>query len=144
VVGTVIDIARCLHPDARLDDLARVLPVQLEFGIPPELVCLAQRAGAALDRTDYLRLASRSLADPAAILEADDDVLLSCLNGNTRRLQALQQAARAARDGDNSTDFADLLPASDRLIPHRERAHHERRFAGRHHRDGRGRSLADL
>jgi helicase len=112
VVGTVIDIARCLHPDARLDDLARVLPVQLEFGIPAELVPLAQRAGAALDRTDYLRLASRSLTDPAAILDADDDVLLPCLNGNNSKVQALRRAARAARDGDDSTDFADLLPAS--------------------------------
>lgn len=28
VVGTVIDIPRCLHPGARLDDLARLLPVQ--------------------------------------------------------------------------------------------------------------------
>ena len=112
VVGTVIDIARCLHPDARLDDLARLLPVQLEFGIPAELVPLAQRAGAALGRTDYLLLASRSLADPAAILDADDDVLLSCLNGDNGKLQVLRQAARAARDGDDSTDFADLLPAS--------------------------------
>ncbi|ROO60362.1 replicative superfamily II helicase [Micromonospora sp. Llam0] len=112
VVGTVIDIARCLHPDAHLDDLARVLPVQLEFGIPPELVSLAQRAGAALDRTDYLRLASRSLTEPEAVLDADDDILLPCLNGNTSKLKALRQAARAARDGDDSTDFADLLPAS--------------------------------
>ena len=112
VVSTVIDIARCLHPDARLDDLARLLPVQLEFGILAELVPLAQRAGAALGRTDYLRLASRSLADPAAILDTDDEVLLSCLNGDNSKVQVLRQAARAARDGDDSTDFADLLPAS--------------------------------
>jgi replicative superfamily II helicase len=112
VVGTVIDIARCLHPDARLDDLARLLPVQLEFGIPAELVPLARHAGAALSRPDYLQVASQSLADPAAILDADDDVLLSCLNGDNRKLQVLRQAARATRDGDDSTDFADLLPAS--------------------------------
>jgi hypothetical protein len=112
VVGAVIDIARCLHPDARLDDLARLLPVQLEFGIPPELVPLALRAGAALDRADYLRLASRELADPTAILNAEDDVLLSCLTGNNSKLQVLRHAARAARDGADSTEFADLLPAS--------------------------------
>jgi replicative superfamily II helicase len=112
VVGTVIDIARCLHPDALLDDLARLLPVQLEFGIPPDLVPLAQRAGAALNRTDYLRLASHSLARPAAIRDADDVVLLSCLNGDISKLQSLRQAARAARDDDETTDFADLLPAS--------------------------------
>ncbi|MFG1879306.1 DEAD/DEAH box helicase [Sphaerisporangium sp. NPDC049003] len=112
VVGTVIDIARCLHPEACLDDLARLLPVQLEFGIPAELVPLAQRAGAALDRTDYLRLASESLTDPAAILDADDDVLLPCLNGNRSKLRVLREAARTARDGDDSTDFVDLLPAS--------------------------------
>jgi replicative superfamily II helicase len=112
VVGTVIDIARCLHPGAGLDDLARLLPVQLEFGIPAELVPLAQRAGAGLDRTDYLRLASGSLADPAAILDADDDVLRSCVNGDNGKLQLLRRAAHAARGRDDSTDFADLLPAS--------------------------------
>ncbi|MFB4285506.1 DEAD/DEAH box helicase [Nonomuraea sp. MTCD27] len=112
VVSTVIDIARCLHPDARLDDLARLLPVQLEFGIPPELVPLAQHAGASLDRADYLRLASQPLTDPAAILDADDDLLLSCLNGNNSKIKALRRAASAALDGDDSTDFADLLLAS--------------------------------
>jgi hypothetical protein len=76
------------------------------------LVPLAQRAGAALDRTDYLRLASQSLADPAAIDGADDNVLLPCLNGNNSKLQVLRRAARAAREGDDSTDIADLLPAS--------------------------------
>lgn len=76
------------------------------------MVPLAQRAGAALARMDYLRLASRPLTDPAAILDADDDVLLSCLNGNNSKLKVLRMAARAALDGDDSTDFADLLPAS--------------------------------
>jgi hypothetical protein len=38
--------------------------------------------------------------------------LLSCLDGDNSKLQVLRQAARAARDGDDSTDFADLLPAS--------------------------------
>ncbi len=112
VVGTVIDIARCLHPGARLDELASLLPVQLEFGIPAELVPLALRTGAALSRTDYLRLASASLADHAAILDADDEVLLSCFSGDRRKLQVLRQAARAMRDGDDNTDFADLLPPS--------------------------------
>lgn len=112
VVGTVIDIARCLHPDARLDDLARLLPVQLEFGIPAEVVPLAQCAGTALGRTDYLHLASQSLADPAAILDAGDAVLLSCLNSDSSKLRLLREAARAVRDDDEITDFADLLPAS--------------------------------
>jgi hypothetical protein len=113
VITTVIDIARCLHPDAQLDDLANLLPGQLEFGIPPELVPLAQRTGAALDRSDYLRLNSESLAEPEAILDADEDALLSCLNGNTTKLLALQHAALTARDADgNSTGFAELLPAS--------------------------------
>jgi hypothetical protein len=112
VVGTVINIARCLHPEADLDDLARLLPVQLEFGIPAELVPLAQGGGAALGRTDYLRLASESLTDPAAILDADDAVLLSCLNGDSSKLRLLRDAARAARDDDEIADFPDLLPAS--------------------------------
>jgi helicase len=112
VVGTIIDIARSLHPGARLDDLARLLPVQLEFGIPAELVPLARCAGSALGRMDYLRLASQSFADPAAVLNADDAVLLSCLNSDSSKLQLLRQAARAVRDDDENIDFADLLPAS--------------------------------
>jgi ATP-dependent DNA helicase len=106
------DIARCLHPEADLDDVARLLPVRLEFGVPAELVPLAQSAGAALGRTDYLRLAAKSLTDPTAILDADDDVLLQCLNEGKTKLPMLRQAARAARDRDDGTDFADLLPAS--------------------------------
>jgi helicase len=112
VVSTVIDIARCLHPEADLDDLGRLLPVQLEYGVPAELVPLAQHAGAALGRTDYLRLAAKPLTDPTAILDASDDVLLQCLNGDKTKLPMLRQAARAAYDRDDSTDFADLLPAS--------------------------------
>jgi hypothetical protein len=112
VVSTVIDIARCLHPEADLDDLGRLLPVQLEFGVPAELVPLAQHAGAALGRTDYLRLAAKPLTDPTAILDASDDVLLQCLNGDKTKLPMLRQAARAAYDRNDSTDFADLLPAS--------------------------------
>ncbi|GAA0547489.1 caspase family protein [Paractinoplanes ferrugineus] len=112
VVGVVIDIARCLHPDANLDDLARLLPIQLEFGIPPELVPLAQHAGAALDRPDYLRLAAASLTDPETVLDAEDDTLLACLNGNQSKLRQLRKAAREARDGDDDTDFADMMPAA--------------------------------
>lgn len=73
---------------------------------------LAQRAGTALGRTNYPRLASRSLDDPAAILDTGDDDLLSCLNGDNSKLLVLRQAARTVRDGDDSTGFADLLPAS--------------------------------
>jgi replicative superfamily II helicase len=112
IVPTIIEIARCLHPVAQLDELARLLPVQLEFGIPAELVPLAQHAGNSLDRTDYLQLARRSLTDPTAIVDADDDRLLACLNGNRSRLAVLRQSARAARDGGDRTDFADLLPTS--------------------------------
>jgi hypothetical protein len=112
VVGTIIDIARCLHPDANLDDLARILPVQLEFGVPAELVPLAKHAGNALSRADYLQLASQSLADSARVLNADDDVLLACLNGDHGKLRVLRQAARAARDNDDGANLADLLPPS--------------------------------
>jgi helicase len=86
--------------------------VQLEFGIPVELVPLALYARTALDRTDYLRLAGSSLTDPTAILNAEDDVLLECVNGNTNRLALLRRAAQAARDGDDAADFADFLPPS--------------------------------
>ncbi len=112
IVATIVQIARCLHPDVQLDELARLLPVQLEFGVPAELVPLAQHAGTSLGRADYLRLADQSLTDAAVIVDAEEDALLSCLNGDRTRLAALLQAARTAHaDGDRS-DFADLLPSS--------------------------------
>jgi hypothetical protein len=65
------------------------LPVQLELGIPAELVPLALHANGNLNRPDLLRLHSRGLADAAAIVAADDDTLKECVGGSPGRDEGL-------------------------------------------------------
>lgn len=48
-IGTVLDIAHHLHPAADLTNLERLLHVQLEFGVPPELVRSPPRPGTTSD-----------------------------------------------------------------------------------------------
>src|SRR6266511_1010664 len=112
VIGTVIDIARLLHPAANLDELARLLPAQLELGIPPEMVSIALHTGAELARQDYLTLHSQGLTDPATILDTDDERLLSCVRGDRDRLRALRRAASNVLEGEGTPDFANVLPVS--------------------------------
>lgn len=110
VIGAVIEIARCLHPDAELDQLARLLPVQLELGIPIELVPLALHVNGNLNRPDLLRLHSRGLADAAAILAADDETVVECVGGSPDRVIELRRIAQQAQDDAIDLDFADVLP----------------------------------
>src|SRR5688572_3829053 len=42
VMDTVVAIAREVHPEAELDALGRMLPVQLELGVPADVVWLAR------------------------------------------------------------------------------------------------------
>lgn len=112
LISATIEIARCLHHAAQLDELAQLLPVQLEFGIPADLVPLALHANGRVDRPDFLWLHSRGLADPAAILDADDETLLECVSGSTSRMIQLRRAARAAHDDAGGIDFSDVLPAA--------------------------------
>jgi len=112
LIGAIIEIARCLHPTADLDQLAQLLPVQLDIGIPADLVPLALHADGRLDRPDYMRLHRKALTDPAGILAASDDILLECLGGNTSRLRHLRHAAQAALDDATPVAFSTVLPAA--------------------------------
>jgi helicase len=112
LIGAVVEIARCLHPTGDLDQLVQLLPVQLDLGIPADLVPLALHANGRLDRPDYLRLHRQRLTDPAAILAADEEVLLACVGGSTSRLRHLRHAAQAALDDAAPVTFSDVLPAA--------------------------------
>lgn len=112
VIGAVVEIARCLHPDAELDRLAHLLPVQLELGIPAELVPLALHTNGALSRPDLLRLHSRGLDDTAAILAANEEILRECLGGSPDRVVQLRRLARQADEAAVELDFADVLPVT--------------------------------
>ncbi|WP_125911316.1 MULTISPECIES: DEAD/DEAH box helicase [Pseudonocardia] len=112
VIGAVVEIARCLHPGAELDRLAGQLPVQLEFGIPAELVPLALHADGVLGRPDLLRLLRQGLTDPAAILMADDDTLAECVGSDASRVALLRRVAQEAQDDAHDLEFADVLPVA--------------------------------
>jgi helicase len=88
------------------------LPVQLELGIPAELVPLALHANGNLNRPDLLRLHSRGLADAAAIVAADDDTLKECVGGSPGRVMQLRRIAHEVQDDAIDLDFADVLPVA--------------------------------
>jgi ATP-dependent DNA helicase len=92
VLDTVVAIAAELHPTADLADLAELLPVQLELGVPVESARLAL-AGADLQRDDYRRLQAAGLTAPEAIVQADDSTLLTLLRNNRSSLESLRDAA---------------------------------------------------
>jgi hypothetical protein len=102
VIDTVVAIAQGIHLEADLDRLADVLPVQLELGVPVEIVPLARIAGATLPRQMYLDLAAKNLANPQAILDADDETLAQCVGDDPNvvaRLRRLaEQASSASQD----------------------------------------------
>ncbi|MFL6125418.1 DEAD/DEAH box helicase [Actinophytocola sp.] len=112
VITTVLEIAQHLHPSADLTHLAGQLPVQLELGVPADLVPLAVHAGNELGRPDYLRLYHDNLRTPDAVLAADEQELLQCVGGKQNRLQTLLDAAEAAKNAGDVLDFADVLPAA--------------------------------
>jgi hypothetical protein len=105
-------IAQHLHPGADLARLADQIPVQLELGVPADLVSLAVHAGNELGRPDYLTLFHSNLRTSEAVLAADEDELRRCLSGNQNRLRILLEAAVAAKNASDDLDFADVLPAA--------------------------------
>jgi helicase len=112
IIGTIIAIAHHLHPTADLIHLAEFLPIQLELGIPPDLITLATHAQNALSRSDYLNLLSHNLRTPEAVLAADDQELLRCISGNRTRLRVLRDAAERSISTQAIPAFADVLPAA--------------------------------
>lgn len=109
VIGAIIDMATVIHPTADLAQLAELLPVQLELGVPAELAPLAL-AGADLTREHYLTLISAGLTAPELISEADDDTLLKYIGGSRSRLRTLREVVRKTVE-----DTA--LPTLDEALP---------------------------
>lgn len=112
VIETVIEIAQHVHPEADITPLAQKLPVQLELGVPGDLVPIAIYAGNQLGRPDYLKLYEANLRTPEAVLAVDEDELLRQVSNNKAKLEVLLNSANAAVDAKNIPDFADVLPAA--------------------------------
>lgn len=109
VIDVVLEVARLTHPDADLGELGTALPVQLELGVPQAMAPLARRLGQDLTRSQYLRLHAKGFTGPDAVVAADDDDLLSCLDGDRRQLQRLRRVTSEAAAQDVDMDIATLL-----------------------------------
>ena len=109
VIGLVIDMATLIHPTADLVQLATLMPIQLELGIPADLAPLAA-AGADLAREQYLSLAAVGLHTPGHIHEADDDTLLKCVGGDKQRLRALRESTKDVIEAAAAPLLGELLP----------------------------------
>jgi replicative superfamily II helicase len=109
VIDVVLTIAQLRHPTADLSHLSETLPVQLELGVPEEVVPIARVTGQRLTRGEYLRLRAAGLTDAAAIRAASDEELLSCVDGGRQRLQTLRDAADRAPDTQTVQDIVSLL-----------------------------------
>lgn len=109
VIQAVIDVARHLHPDADLSELAEDLPWQLSAGIAKGLAPVARHLNRAVDREVYLRLRLHELTDATAVATAEDDLLLQCVGGVESLASALRAAAEAAQEEANQPTLDDLI-----------------------------------
>ena len=85
LITTSIRVAEIVsgENDTKLAETVERLSVQLEFGVPEELVELARLAGAGLTRGHYLALRSSGFVSPDVISAADDEHLARILGGRS-------------------------------------------------------------
>ena len=115
LLGTAARVAELVHPDLQLGERVERLNLRLTLGITGAAVDLARYAGGGLLRGDYRRLIAAGLINCESITAADDEALLSCLDGNRSRLTVLRSAAErflAARA------VAEAAPAPPKLAPY--------------------------
>ncbi|MGW0521877.1 DEAD/DEAH box helicase [Crossiella sp. NPDC003009] len=110
VISAVIDIASHVHPAVDLGDLPETLPVRQELGIVPGHVPLARNLDAELDRKVFVELTKAGLDHIAAILAAEDNVLLDCVGGDHAILGQLRDAARVAEAEATWPKLTDVIP----------------------------------
>ncbi|MFZ0216909.1 MAG: hypothetical protein WAM30_13330, partial [Candidatus Dormiibacterota bacterium] len=77
--------------------------------IPQAMAPLARRLGQDLTRSQYLRLYARGFTGPDAVAAAQDDDLLSCLDGDRRKLHRLRHVTSVTATQDVDIDIAALL-----------------------------------
>ncbi|MEU3644706.1 DEAD/DEAH box helicase [Lentzea sp. NPDC034063] len=109
VIQPVIDIARHLHPEADLSELAEDLPWQLSAGIAKGLAPVARHLNRAVDREVYLRLRSYEFTDATAVAAADHGRLLQCAGGDESLAAALRAASEAALEEAGHPALDDLI-----------------------------------
>ncbi|MBB4677447.1 DEAD/DEAH box helicase [Crossiella cryophila] len=109
VIRAVVDIARHLHPETDLGDLAETLPCRLSEGIGKGLAHIARHVGRRVEREVYLSLAQAGLSVPEAIATAGTEQLLDCADGDEDLATALRAAAEAAVAEANQPTLDDLV-----------------------------------
>ncbi|MEV4252730.1 DEAD/DEAH box helicase [Spirillospora sp. NPDC049652] len=109
VVEAALEIALEVNAGAlELGELLE-LPTQLEFGVRAGLASVARNMEGPVERHVFLDLANARLTTAAEIVNADDDVLLGCVGGDTGVFVAVRKAAEAAIDADRDDDLDGLV-----------------------------------
>ncbi|MCP2241324.1 DEAD/DEAH box helicase [Lentzea aerocolonigenes] len=109
IIQPVIDIARHLHPESNLGELAENLPWQLSAGVAKGLAPVARHLNRTVERAMYLRLGRDRLTDATAIAAAELEQLLHCTGGDEPLAAALRAAAEAALEEANQPALDDLI-----------------------------------
>ncbi|WP_166462726.1 DEAD/DEAH box helicase [Amycolatopsis acidicola] len=113
VIGAVIDIAGCVVPGARLGELPDLLPARLELGIVAGHVSIARHAGIEVPRDVFIGLLKGGLDDYAAILSAEDQRGVECLNGDAEMWRSVVAAAQVAKEEAGEPSLEDILSPYD-------------------------------
>jgi hypothetical protein len=111
VMRAVMEIGLCVNPGADFGRLPELLPAQLELGIVEGLVPIAQYAEVPLGRSVYLGLAREDLTTVDAIIDADEAMVLRCVDNNSEQLKIVLEAAeRAKNEAEQRFSLDDLVP----------------------------------
>ncbi len=114
LLRTAARIAELLHPGLDLTERLGRLLVRLDLGIPAAVVEIGRYAGNRLLRGDYRRLADGSLVDASSIENADDRMILACVDNNQQKLLLLRSAAKKLLAREHQ-----LVPAPPLLEPYK-------------------------
>lgn len=113
LLPTIVRAVQILHPELDLSTRHQRLQMRLQIGIPPIAVDIAQYAGSALTRADYLNLFNANLISIDA-LEAATDIQLEDALKNARNMQrkiaAIRQAVSAYRRQEKKNSTIPPLP----------------------------------
>jgi helicase len=92
VIPVAARVAEILKPTLDLSDRVGRLAIRLTYGVSGEAVDLAREAGGDLLRGDYQRLTAAKLCEPDRIAQANDKLLLECLDNDDDKVALVREA----------------------------------------------------
>ncbi|MCG8478435.1 MAG: hypothetical protein MI724_05010 [Spirochaetales bacterium] len=102
VLPTVVRIAEHLHPNQNQFKGTDLLLTRLATGANAKMAYLAAYTGTKLTRGDYISLMNADCTSFEFLKQADDDLLLRCITGNTFKLKAIRNAISQDQHGEDN------------------------------------------